>query len=109
MIGVREPMPSIPGNEYRCALFKRVSCIVQYENSAASQDVEGFVHPQVSVDRNARADGHLLGAQGKIVRACGGTDVDENVAGVAKMNEMLAFGGAEHISLWCRGLSLGQC
>jgi hypothetical protein len=25
------------------------------------------------------------------------------------MNEMLAFGGAEHISLWCRGLSLGQC
>ena len=109
MLGIDEPMPSILGNEYRSALPKRVLCIVQCENSAAFQNVEGFVHPKVSVYRNARTDRHLLGSQGEIVGACGGADLDEDVAGVAPMNEMFAFGGAEHISLWRRGLSLGQC
>src|SRR6476620_10063729 len=50
VIGIREPMPSILGNEYRSALLKLVSCIVQCENSAAFQNVEDFVHPQMSVD-----------------------------------------------------------
>ena len=98
MLGIDEPMPSILGNEYRSALPKMVLCIVQCENSAAFQNVEGFVHPKVSVYRNARTDRHLLGSQGEIV-ACGGADLDEDVAGVAPMNEMFAFGGAEHISL----------
>jgi hypothetical protein len=71
--------------------------------------MEGFVHPQVSVDRNARTDRHLLGPQGEIVGAYGGADLDADLAAVAKMNEMFAFGGAEHIPLWCRGVSLGQC
>jgi len=92
-------MPSIPGNEYRSALLEWVSYIVQCENSAAFQNVEGFIHPQVSVGRNARTDRHLLSPQGKTVRACGGADLDEDVAGVAKMNEMFALGGAKHISL----------
>src|SRR3954471_23099405 len=84
------------------------SYIVQCENSAAFQNVEGFIHPEVSVDRNARTDRHLLSPQGKNVRACGGTDLDEDIAGVAKMYEMFAFGGAEHISLRRRSLSLGH-
>src|SRR4029453_8605185 len=43
VIGIGEPMPSIPGNEYRSALLERVSYIVQCENSAAFQNVEGFI------------------------------------------------------------------
>ena len=109
MIGIREPMPGIFGNEYRSALAKRVLCIVQGKNSAAFQDVEGFVHLKVPVHRNARADRHLLGSQGEIVGAGGGADLDEDVAGVAPMNEMFASGCAEHIALWRGSLGLGQC
>ena len=98
VIGIGESMPGIPGNEYRSTLLEGVLCIVQCENSAAFQNVEGFVHLQVSVDRNARTDRHLLSTQAKIVRACGGAGLDEDIAGVAKMNEMFAFGGAKHIS-----------
>src|SRR6266852_7548702 len=101
-------MPRVFGNEYRSALLKRVTYIVQYENSAAFQNVEGFVHLEVSVDRNACTDRHLLGPQGEIVGACGGADLDKDLAMVAKMNEMFAFGSAEHISLWRRGLSPGH-
>jgi hypothetical protein len=42
VIGIRKPMPRVFGNEYRSALLKRVTHIVQYENSAAFQNVEGF-------------------------------------------------------------------
>jgi hypothetical protein len=42
-----------------------VSRIVQYEISASFQNVEGFVHPEVSVDRDACTDRHLLGPQGE--------------------------------------------
>src|ERR1700760_1839712 len=35
VIGIRKPMPGVFGNEYRCALRKRVRYIVQYENAAA--------------------------------------------------------------------------
>jgi len=78
---------------------KRVKYIVQYENAAAFQNVEGFVHLEVSVDRNACTGHHLLGPQGEIVGPCGGAGFDENVAMVTKMNEMLALGGPERISL----------
>ena len=69
MIGIFEPMPIVLGNEYRPALLKWVSRIVQYEISASLQNVEGFVHPEVSVDRDACTDRHLLGSQGEIVGA----------------------------------------
>ena len=108
MLGIDEPMPSILGNEYRSALPKRVLCIVQCENSAAFQNVEGFVHLQVSVDRNTCTGRHLLRPQGEIVGACGRADLDRDLAMVAKMNELFAFGGAEHISLWRCGLSPGH-
>jgi hypothetical protein len=51
------------------------------------------------VYRNPRTDRHLLGSQGEIAGAHGRADLDEDVAGVTPMNEMFAFGGAEHISL----------
>jgi len=106
VIGVRKPMPRVFGYEYCSALVERVPYIVQYENSAAFQNVEGFVHPEVSVDRNARTNCHLLGPQGEIVRTCGGANPDEDVAMVAKMNEMFAFRGAEHITPSRRDLIL---
>ena len=94
MIGIRKPMPRVFGYEYRSALLKRVTHIVQYENSSAFQNIEGFVHLEVSVDRNAGTDRHLLGSQGEIVGACGGADLYKDLAMVAKMNEMFAFGSA---------------
>lgn len=84
MIGIFEPMPIVLGNEYRPALLKWVSRIVQYEISASFQNVEGFVHPEVSVDRDACTDRHLLGPQGEVVGASGGADLNGDVAGVAK-------------------------
>src|SRR5215471_3296231 len=92
-------MPRVFGNEYRCALLKRVTHVVQYENSAALQNQECFVHLEVTVDRNACADHHLLGADGEIVGACSGADFDDDLTAVTKMNEMFAFGCAKHISL----------
>jgi len=106
--GICEPMPDIFGNEYCCALIKTVRGIVQCENSTAFQNVEGFVHPKVSVDRNAPTGRQLLGPQDEIVGAGGGAGLDEDIAGVPKMNEMFAFVSAEHISLWRRGLGLGH-
>jgi hypothetical protein len=49
-------VPSILRNEYRSALLERVSSIAQRVNSAAFQNMKGFVHPQVSEDRNTRTD-----------------------------------------------------
>jgi hypothetical protein len=92
-------MPRVFGDEYRSALLKRVVYIVQYENSATLQHEESFVRLEVSVDRNACTDCHLLRSQGKIVGACCRANLDKDLAVVAKMNEMFAFGGTEHISL----------
>jgi len=71
---------------------------LRVENSAAFQDVEGFVHPEMSVDRNARAERHLLGPQSETVGACCLANLDVDVAMVAKMYEMFPLSGPEHIS-----------
>ena len=99
MIGIRKPMPRVFGDEYRSALLKRVTRIVQYENSASFQNVKGFVHVEVSMDGNARTNCHLLCTQGEIVRTRGGANLNEDVPVVAKMNEMFTFSCAKHISL----------
>ena len=98
MIGIREPVPRVPGYEI-VPPFSKVRCIVQCQNPVAFQDEEGFVHPEMSVDRNARTEHYLLGPQCETVGACRGADLDIDVAVVAKMNQMLPFGGSEHISL----------
>src|SRR6266404_2657984 len=104
MIGICKPMPRVSGDVYRCAFLKRVRRIVQCENSATFQNVEAFVHLQMSMNRNARAQCHLLGSQPDIVGASGGANLDKNVAMVAKMNEMLTFRCGQHISRWSRRL-----
>jgi len=108
VIGIRKPMPRVLGDEYGSALLKRMPYIVQFENSTSFQNVEGFVHMEVSVDRNACTERHLLGPHGETVGACGGADLDKDQAMVAKMNELFAFGCAEYISLWSRGLGPGH-
>src|SRR5262245_58370562 len=76
--------------------------IIQYESAAAFQDVEGFVHLKVPMDRNAGTDRYLLRPECEIVRALGGAHIDEDVTGIAKVNEMFASVGAEHVALrWC--------
>jgi hypothetical protein len=47
----------------------------------------------------------LLGSHGKIVGASGRTDFDEDVAKVAKMEEMFTFCGADYVTLPHNGLS----
>jgi hypothetical protein len=108
VIGIRKSVPGISGNEYRSALVKTVPHIVEDQNTAAFENVERFIHLKVPMDWNACADWELLGSHREIVGACGGANLDKDVAGVAKMNEMFAFGGAEHISVRRRGLSLGR-
>jgi hypothetical protein len=108
VIGICKPMPGVFWNEYRSALVKWVPHIVQDQNAAAFENLERFIHLKVPMDWNACADRELLGSHREIVGACGGANLDKDVAGVAKMNEMFAFGGAEHISVRRRGLSLGR-
>jgi len=102
VIGIRKPMPRVFGDEYRSALLKRVTRIVQYENSASFQNVEGFVHVEMSMDGDTCTNHHLLCTQGEIVRARSGADSNEDVPVVTKMNEMFTLICAEHISLRVR-------
>jgi hypothetical protein len=53
--------------------------------SASFKSVEGFIHLEVSVDRNACTDRHLLGPQGEIVGACSGANFDKNLAMVSTL------------------------
>ena len=108
MIGVGEPMPSVPRNEYRCPLFKGVMLIIQDEDSATFQDVEDLIHLEVSMDWNACARGNLLGPQGMFAGPLYGVDLDEHVTGVTKMNETLAPCSVEDVSLGHGSCSLSH-
>src|SRR5215218_8738792 len=104
LIGIGEAMPGVLGNVDRSALLKTVRYIVQREGSAALQHVKGFVHLEVSVDRNACTNRYLLGPHGQIAGSFDGIDLDEDVAGIAEMNEVFAPIGAQHVALWRRSL-----
>jgi len=106
LIRVRKSVPRVLGNEDCSALFERVSDLVEGEGSVAFEDVEGLVHLEVAVNRNACPDRYLLGPEGQMGRARGGTGLDEDVPGISEVNEMLAPIGAEHEPL--RG-GLGRC
>src|SRR5690349_268767 len=60
VIGISDSMPGVFGNENDCAFLKMVVNVVQHENSATCQNVEGFVHLKVPVDWNAGTGLHLL-------------------------------------------------
>ena len=106
VIGIGKPVPRVPGDENGRALLNGVMHIVEYEVAAAVEDVEGFIHMEVAVDRHSGAGHHLLSAHGEIVRAVGGADVEEDVAVVAKVDQVLALRGAEHEAALFGGLSL---
>jgi hypothetical protein len=99
VIRILKSMPGVFRDEYRSTSLERMTHVVQYESPAPLQNVKSFVHLEMPMDRNPRATHHLLRPQGKIVRACGRTNFDEDAALVAKMNEMFALGKAEHKSL----------
>jgi len=99
VIGILKPVPRVCGNKYGSALLKREASIVQDESSAALENIEGFIHEWMSVDGNAGAKGHLLGAHGELIGATAGADLNKDVAVVTKMDEMFTFGSTEHILL----------
>src|SRR5215467_5727626 len=84
-------MPSPSRDEDCGSRRKRVRLFVQNDASAAFQNVKGFLHFEMPMDRNAGAAHHLLRAQRKTSAAVGRAELDENVAAVAKMNEVLAL------------------
>src|ERR1700757_523378 len=101
-------MPGVSWNEYRCALIKGMTDIVQCDGSTAFKNIEGFVHLEMPVDRNASAGHDLLRSRGEVARTGGCAEFDEDVAAVTEMDEVFAFGGAEYGSLGCGGLSGGD-
>jgi hypothetical protein len=101
LVGIRKSVPSIPGNEDCAALFEWVSDIVECKGSVAFEDVERLVHLEVPVDRNACPNRYLLSSECEIGRARGGTGLDENVPGIAEVNEVLTPIGTEHEPLRC--------
>src|SRR5215467_10921517 len=84
-------MPSVSWDEDCGSLGKRVRLFVQNNASTAFQNVKGFLHFEMPMNRNAGAAHHLLRAQRKTPAAVGRAEFDENVATVAKMNEVLAL------------------
>jgi hypothetical protein len=51
------------------------------------------------VDRDPGTGHHLLGAEGKIVGACGRADLDQDLPTVAKVNKVFTFGLTEHVTI----------
>src|SRR4051794_16197754 len=98
-------MPSVLRDENCCALFYGMPHVVEDEGSAAFQDVEGFVHLEVPVDGNASASWQLLRAHGEVLRPLYGIDLDEDVARIAKMNEVLTPCRGDHVCRRRGGLS----
>src|SRR5262249_15086654 len=94
LIGILEAVPGVLRDKDRSALLDGMTRIIQYESAAAFQDVEGFVHLKVPMDRNAGTDRYLLRPECEIVRALGGAHIDENVTGIGKVNGMFRSGGA---------------
>lgn len=91
-MGFANPCQTFLGMNIVAPLSKR--CGASFSVKIPLPSIESFVHPKVSVDRNAPTGRQLLGPQGEIVGAGGGAGLDEDIAGVPKMNEMFAFGSA---------------
>src|SRR5262249_31389397 len=99
---ILKAVPGVSRNEDRAAFFKGMTLVVQQAGSAALENVEGFVHLEVAVDRNAGTRHHLLSAPRKTGRAGSGTTLYEDVAAVAEMDEVFTSSWSEHISFDCR-------
>lgn len=60
MVGICKSMPSVSWDEDRSASLKRVMYVVEYDSSAAIQNVKGFFHLEMPMDRYACTEFHLL-------------------------------------------------
>jgi hypothetical protein len=98
-------MPSVFRDENCWALFYGMPHIFEDKRSAAFQDVEGFIHLEVPVNGYASACRQLLSTHAEVLRPHYGIGLDENVAGIAKMNEMFTACSGEHVSSGRGGLS----
>ena len=108
VVGILKTVPGISGDEYRSALVKRVAHIVQADRPTAFENVKSFVRVEVSMDWNACAEGYLLSSPCELIGSCGSTDVDEDVAMIAKMNKMFASTGGEYKSLSGHSVGWGR-
>ena len=88
MIRVLEPC-QVFLNEYRSALFKGMTDIVQYDGSAAFKNIEGFVHFKCRWI-GSRYRPSLAGFPWRDRAACSRPEFDEDVAVVTEMDEMFA-------------------
>jgi hypothetical protein len=104
LFGVLKAVPRVLRYEDGGALFEGAAKIVLDEYSSAFQNIEGLIHFEVPMDRNATAAHDLLGSKRQMACAGCGTDLDEDVAVIAEVNEMFALAGVEQRSLWGRGL-----
>lgn len=104
MIGICETVPGIQGNKNGRSLLESVRYVIQKNSPAAVQHVKSLIEQEVSVNRNARTYGHLLGTQGQIIRTRAGTHLDKDIAVITKMNQVFAFIRIEGIS-FARGVT----
>jgi hypothetical protein len=79
LIWVGKAVPRVLGYENRATPFARVRHIVRYKGATTFQHIEGFLHVEMPVNRNARADGQLLRAHREITGAPYGIGFDEDV------------------------------
>src|SRR5262245_60967094 len=68
-------MPGVLRNENRRTLLNRMARIIENEGSATFNDVESFIHFEVSVNRDTYADQDLLGSHGETVGAFDGVQL----------------------------------
>src|SRR5215475_12996054 len=83
-----------------------MALIIQNKISATLQNIESLFHFQMPMDGNPSARHYLLGSKRKMVGAVRGAQLNENVAAIAKMNQVLAFVGAKHVHATRRALNL---
>jgi hypothetical protein len=104
VLGILKAMPGILRDENSRSLFKGMPHVIENHDAAAFQNGESFVHLEMSVDRNSRTSHHLLRPHSKRRRSRSRAELNQDIAMVAKVNEMLAFVGTEHGSVLGRRL-----
>lgn len=90
VVVIYEAVPGVSRDEERRACFNWGWNVVEQECAAATKNIESFVGLQMTMNRDAGADGDLLSTHGEIRRARCETKFDEEVAAVAKVDEVFA-------------------
>src|SRR5262245_48663837 len=88
MIGLCKPVPSVSGDDDGSTSVEVLRNVVERDSSTAFQDVEGLFRIEMTMDRYAGAERHLLGPKREFLTASRGAGFDENTATVAEMHEV---------------------